>query len=365
MAETTGISWADATFNAWRGCDEVDNSPACDHCYAKKMAKRNPVMLGRWGGHAEGGTRVVAAEKYWFEPLKWNRDAEKAGVRRRVFAHSISDLFEDWRGPMLNHHGKQLFHNAGSWSDADALIAEEQINDPVSMQDVRNRLFKLTGMTLWLDYLFLTKRPENIQRMMPTVVHDVCEGGLKVGEIERRYFPNIWLGCTTENQEHADKRIPELLKCSGLAASLFLSAEPLLGDVDLRPALWLEDQYFKFRTLGKSRGINWVIGGGESGPNARPSHPDWFRSLRDQCGAAGVPFHFKQWGEYVGGSDFARDDGYYIEAQNGEVYHDPDPTLMHHWDENCQAENDVSYRVGKVKAGRLLDSVLYDASISG
>lgn len=269
MAENSKIEWTHHTFNPWRGCTKV--SDGCKNCYAETMSKRNPATLGVWG---DNGTRVVAAESYWKQPLKWNRDAEKAGERRRVFSASLADVFED---------------------------------HPAIMPGWRARLGKLILDTPYLDWLLLTKRIENVYRMLPDFWINFTEPyGMPA---------NVWLGTTVENQEQADKRIPELLKIP--AAVRFLSCEPLLGAINL---CRVSDGNGHFNALSTKHGVgltaredwreaidrqgsygvaesvDWVIAGGESGPGARPCHPDWIRSLRDQCQAAGVAFHFKQWG---------------------------------------------------------------------
>lgn len=258
MADQTRIEWCDATFNPWTGCQHV--SPACDHCYAEAQAKRAPKTFGGWGPHAE---RRRTSESYWRQPLLWNNRAEKDGRRLRVFCASMADVFD-------NHPSIQ-----STW---------------------RGALWDLIDATPHLDSLLLTKRPQNAAKMLP----------------HQRVMPNVWLGTTVENQVEADRRIPELLKVP--ARVRFLSCEPLLGAVDLtqlrshydgddRPLMRL-NAFTGRHTCGpaigheEAGGIGWVIAGGESGPHARPSHPDWFRSLRDQCDAAGVPFFFKQWGEW-------------------------------------------------------------------
>ncbi len=342
MAKTS-IEWADYTFNHIRGCTEV--SPACDHCYAREMSKRNPATLGIWG--REGmGRRVVAAEAYWRTPLKWNQLAEREQVRRRVFCASLADVYEDWQGPMANVQGGRL--------------AE-------TMDDVRGRLFSLIEATPSLDWLLLTKRPENIERMMNAVSHggDPDEG-TAWDELRGGRLKNLWIGCTVENQEMADLRIPLLLQIP--ATVRFLSCEPLLGPVDLKRYLGFAHQDElgilnpdpkpdPWGPLGLPmrdpwiKGIGWVIAGGESGPNARPSRPDWFRSLRDQCQSAKVPYLFKQWGEWA-------------EPHQLDETSEAEITKMHTklWSEFPQFHFDIGprsvltvCRVGKKAAGRQLD----------
>ena len=286
MAENSKIEWTHHTFNPWRGCTKV--SPGCANCYAETMSGRNPGTLGVWGPN---GTRVVAAESYWKLPVKWDREAREAGERRRVFCASLADVFEDWQGPMVNTDGFRLFNHLAPSEDADG---NELPDVWLTMADVRARLFKLIDATPNLDWLLLTKRPENIRRMVPgrsrcaswpDCTHPDCEAA--------HYYPNVWLGTSVENQQTADHRIPHLLRVP--AAVRFLSCEPLLGAVDLRQ--WIAN-IGEWDGHGEYPPIQWVIVGGESGHGARPMHPGWARSIRDQCQAAGVAFFFKQWGEW-------------------------------------------------------------------
>lgn len=234
MARDSKIEWTHHTFNPWWGCAKV--SPACDHCYAETWAKR--VGQAVWGAKSP---RRFFTDKHWAEPLRWNREAREDGERRRVFCASMADVFE--RRAELNE-----------W---------------------RERLWGLIEETPLLDWLILTKRPQNISKMAPW---------------ENEWPDNIWLGTTVENQKFADLRLPHLLKHR--AKVRFLSCEPLLGEIDLK-------KWMKPKPRKKLYGIDWVIAGGESGPSSRPMHPDWARSLRDQASAAGAAFHFKQWGHWV------------------------------------------------------------------
>ncbi len=253
MAADTKIEWAHHTFNAWIGCTKV--SPGCDHCYAERQDAHR-----RWTAEGWGGPRRRTGAEYWKQPLKWERAAARQGVRHRVFCSSLADVFDN------------------------------QVPD-----EWRADLWALIAATPHLDWLLLTKRPQNIAKMLPADWRDDCHS---VG------YPNVWLGTTAENQTEANRRIPHLLAAP--ARVRFLSCEPLIGPVNLRDALivgpeggwewWGADRHM----------LHWVIAGGESGPQARPMHPDWARTLRDQCAAAGVPFFFKQWGEWAptGGVDF-------------------------------------------------------------
>ncbi len=225
MGRHSAIEWTDHTFNPWWGCVKV--SPACAHCYAEAWAKR--VGLDLW---KENSPRRFFSDRHWNEPLAWDRAASRERVRRRVFCASMADVFEV-RDDLI------------SW---------------------RKKLWDLIENTPHLDWLLLTKRPENAQSAVPW---------------GPRWPTNVWLGTTVENQEWARRRIPHLAKAP--AAVRFLSCEPLLGPLDLSP--WISS-------------IQWVIVGGESGPHARPLDPKWVRALRDQVTGAKVAFHFKQWGEW-------------------------------------------------------------------
>lgn len=256
MAENTNIEWATHTFNCWRGCTKV--SAGCANCYAETMSGRNPKTLGVWGPN---GTRVVAAEAAWKEPLKWDRKAAEVGERHRVFCASLADVFEKWPGNVVDSHGRALFITRdGGWTHAEDDVPT------ITLDDVRERLWRLIEKTPNLDWLLLTKRPQNFVRMLP-------------GSWLKSPRPNVWLGTSVEDQAAADARIPRLLDTP--AAIRFLSCEPLLGPVDLRV------------------GIDWVIVGGESGPGARPCNVEWIRSIVAQCKAAGTACFVKQLGAQV------------------------------------------------------------------
>lgn len=355
MAENSKISWTTHTFNPWRGCTKV--SPACTYCYAADLSKRNPATLGVWG---DEGTRVIAVDKYWQDPIKWNAeegkrrenclecenltsDCEKC-IRPRVFCASLADVFEDWKGPIVDHKGEQVIIEGPDGHDGRAM----------TMDDVRSRLFDLIDTTPNLDWLLLTKRPENILKMWPSqwVPHPMPQSNRGQHErMETRYRPNVWLGTTVENQEYADKRIPELLKCRSLSPVLFLSCEPLLGPIDLGFHEPCDHPRMSHDDAGCWMSLNWVIAGGESGPKARPSHPDWFESIRDQCKAAGVPFHFKQWGEWS--SKIPEDQ---MIDNNGIVVKGNQILL----ESGIRSGKTLMTKYGTKKTGRLLDGVLHD-----
>lgn len=252
-------------------------------------------------------------DAHWNEPLKWAKTApKKLGRRPRVFCASMADVF-----------------------DKDA------------PDGARERLWKLIEATPELDWLLLTKRIGNVPRMLP-----VDWGG---------GWANVWLGATIANQEEADRDIPKLLDTP--AHYRFLSCEPLLGPIDLKQACskyrWRDPDGTECCAM--PRLLSWVISGGESGPKARPSHPDWHRSLRDQCAAAGVPFLFKQWGEWAPGEcasgppkrteravHWWGNSWTYVTLTpraSSETHRDDEPDL---------------YRLGKKAAGRHLDGITHD-----
>ena len=261
MAENTKIEWADHTFNPWEGCQKV--GPGCDHCYAET---RNARFAGgtaiNWG---PGAPRRRTSASNWALPKRWNAQSDtfmaQHGRRQRVFCASLADVFD----------------NAV----------------PVPW---RQDLFDLIRRCENLDFLLLTKRVGNVRGMLAELAHG---NDPDLSLLDMMPLPNVWLGATVVNQEEADRDIPKLLAVP--AAKRFLSIEPMLGPMLLpfermrewnRIALMNQQEHAVLR-------IDWVIVGGESGPGARPMHPDWARSLRDQCQAAGVPFLLKQWGEWA------------------------------------------------------------------
>lgn len=245
MAENSKIEWTDHTFNPWIGCTKV--SDGCKHCYAENLMATRYKRV-EWGTQ---GKRVRTSEANWKKPLAWNKKAEKLGVRYKVFCASLADVCE---------------------------IKKDQ----PEIDWWRNELGGLILETPNLDWLILTKRPENFNELFGYM-------------FPFGYPKNIWVGTSVENQEQADKRIPELLNIP--AKVRFLSMEPLLGPVDLGLMGTVPSDIRPNYTATYDL-IDWVIVGGESGANARPMHPKWARSLRDQCVEAGVPFLFKQWGEW-------------------------------------------------------------------
>jgi protein gp37 len=242
MGDKSSIEWTDATWNPVRGCSIV--SKGCTNCYAMRQAHRSSGP----GGAYEGLTKLTKGGPVWTgairtvpelldAPLKWKRP-------RRIFVNSMSDLFHED-------------------------VPENFITDVWrTMADAPQHIFQI-----------LTKRPERMR--------DWLLAGLSIGDFIAKPLDNVWLGVSVEDQASADERIPVLSQTP--AAVRWISAEPLLGPIYM--PLYLGRPTYEPR-------LHWLVVGGESGPGARPMHPDWVRSLRDQCAAAGVAFFFKQWGAW-------------------------------------------------------------------
>ncbi len=265
MGEITGISWCHHTFNCWWGCVKV--SEECRNCYAEGVAKRFGQDV--WGVNRP---RHTFGPKHWNEPLKWNRDAEKARERRRVFCGSMMDVFE--------------------------------VNRIQGLDAEREKLWELIAKTPALDWLLLTKRPENIGALVPW---------------KDSWPENVWLGTTAGTQKSADQNLPMLLSFPAIVR--FVSMEPLLEGVDIRGALngypvQISGREYVSHEMALDAGIpemegslyseaewqqtfaplDWVIVGGESGPGCRPMEIEWARDLRTQCREINIPFFMKQLG---------------------------------------------------------------------
>lgn len=320
MGDKTGIEWADATWNPVTGCDKV--SPGCDHCYAETFAER---WRGTEGHYFERGFDVQLRPDKLDLPLRWTKP-------RRIFVNSMSDLFHD-------------------------KVPDEYIA----------RVFAVMALAPQHTFQLLTKRHGRMRTLLrdgefQQQVYDAW-GQLEMPKGRPSMedwpwsgwpLPNVWLGVSAEDQKRADLRIPALLDTP--AAARFVSAEPLLGPIDLHGDPIGKDSVFWIGHL------DWVIVGGESGSGARPMHPDWARSLRDQCLAAGVPFLFKQWGEWR----WTREaDDYEYERAHGDLYPNakwetvsPDGVVVA--DNIPQPGFATMQRVGKKRAGRELDGRTWD-----
>lgn len=306
MGTTTKIEWAHHTWSPWRGCQHATladgtSHPGCDHCYAETMSKRNPTVLGTWG---PDGTRVVAAEKSWEQVRRWNAAAAKAGERRRIFP-SLCDPFEDWDGQMKCVNGQWAVRTR-KWGDpiGFAGCTLRGGNDALKMADVRRDLFFLSNETPNLDWLLLTKRPQNVRRMTPV---DYFDDGEDCDDDDERDFcadgdvrerrENVHLLYSASDQATLESGIDDLLACRDLVATVGLSLEPLLGPVMLSPYIGADGQAF----ITQGIDCDWIIVGGESGPHARPCDVEWIRSIVQQCAAAGVPCYVKQLGSVIRG----------------------------------------------------------------
>lgn len=322
MADKTGIEWTDATWNPLRGCSRI--SEGCRNCYAESVANRfkgqdQPYEgLIAKGGQWNGQIKLVP-EKLT-EPLRWRRP-------RRIFVNSMSDLF---------HEGVPDWY-------IDKVFAVMALAEKHTFQVLTKRPQRMR------DYLSQDRRMEWAQAGVhiwggndPDAVSDF----IQYGEMA---LPNVWLGVSVEDQATADERIPLLLQTP--VAVRWVSAEPLLEEVTIFSMDGLIDVI-----EGMPSPLHWVVVGGESGPGARPMHPEWARSLRDQCAAAGVAYLFKQWGEWqptevVPGGDIGGD------MRKGLV-----EIVKPHGENNGRFERGdvLMRRVGKKAAGRLLDGVQHD-----
>ncbi len=363
MADGTKIEWTDATWNPITGCAVV--SPGCTNCYAMKLAgtrlKNHPSRKGL--------TKDTKAGPVWTGEMRFNRQWLDQPLRwttpRMIFVCAHGDLFAEGVDQV--------------WID---------------------HVFAVMALAPQHTFQVLTKRPERMREYMLGMPSRrsfiagygaLVRGGNLPDHYETAYeaiakpLPNVWLGVSVEDQKRAEERIPILLDTP--AAVRWISAEPLLGPLDLTcihqpnagsgpwwfDALttdrmgWFHDEAAAKPTdedplafSGYSR-LDWVVAGGESGPGARPMHPDWARSLRDHCAAAGVPFLFKQWGEWV--PQVGAVDGWTIPD-------DPEISRIDHrdWEDDHWGEpyrpmwcddidDDTVSRVGKKFAGRLLDGI--------
>lgn len=330
--DNSKVEWTTHTFNPWIGCVKV--SAGCKNCYAEAMDRR--WKGGHWG---PGSSRKPMSESYWKQPLKWDKAAAHAGVKAKVFCASMADWAE----------GRDTI----SSPDAYSVVFKARI-----------RLFTLIYETPNLIWQMLTKRTHNILPVLMEVANAMPHAAVRqwlYEWIDGKPPVNVWIGTSVENQEAADERIPHLLQVPAVVR--FLSCEPLLGPIALRRKAIDDKEIIQATLMGQldeysrpvQRGIDWVIAGGESGHGARPMHPDWVCSLRDQCKDADVSFFFKQHGEWLPFYDRDKDDPdwrnipkespsvTYINLAGGSGFHG----------------DRVIYfkKVGKKAAGRLLDGV--------
>jgi len=364
MAKNSKIEWTDHTFNPWMGCTKV--SPGCKHCYAETLMDHRYHKV-QWGPQ---GTRIRTSPANWKEPLKWNMtwwvECEVCGLRQVFNQHGRCPGCEHPMVATMKRARQRVF--CASLADV--------FEDNPQLANWRGELFQLIDQTPNLDWLILTKRPERIFSLGTDAVGEIFDNWMM-------RHKNVWLGTSIENQKTARERIPALQKIC--AHVHFISCEPMLDYIDLSEAVepnnhawdevhaerdhddepeefveeceaeldwinygndlvhnpehreWAQRQRAQagFKTL-KHAAINWVICGGESGPNARPMHPGWVQMLKDECQAAEIPFFFKQWGEW------APADALQISEET---------TFKH---KPIDQDGILMYRVGKGMAGRLL-----------
>lgn len=336
MSDKTNIEWCDSTWNPWEGCQKV--GPGCDHCYAEtRNARFGGGVAVNWG---PGAPRRRTSAANWKKPLQWNAAHDQFfaehGRRQRVFCASLADVFDNAVDP--------------AW---------------------RMDLFSLIAETPNLDWLLLTKRIGNAHAMLDVVIQELSHG---INNWSDAPWPNVWIGATVVNQEEADRDIPKLLNTPAVVR--FLSMEPLLGPVDLTAAylpcpsamdgLGMDPETGAYECcrrcdytgISNEMGIDWVIVGGESGHGARLMHPNWGRSLRDQCQVASVPFLYKQHGEWLPVCDYYSDDDHARDAALDRPY----KLITRNgaeWDEEFDGQPPlgtwIMHKVGKKAAGRLLD----------
>lgn len=312
MSERSSIEWTDVTWNPVVGCTKV--SAGCENCYAMRMSHRLaaiPATAKDYGGL----TRMVNDRPDWTNrvrclperlelPFGWKN-------HRCILVSSMSDLFH-----------------------------------PDVPEDFIDRVFAVMALCPRHVFHVLTKRPERMREVVHRLARSISplENAARAMGYTFRWegisllpwpISWIWLGVSVEDQATADQRIPILLDTP--ATVRFVSYEPALEAVDL--------QYAAFNgadSLSALEGLHWFIAGGEFGPHARPSHPDWFRAVRDQCQVARVPFFFKQWGEWIGSGEF------------------PPGLSLSGMEKAEEVDNTMMFRVGKRAAGRLLDGRTWD-----
>lgn len=347
----TGIEWTHIpgfkgeTWNPVVGCSVV--SPGCTNCYAMRFAGQrldgNPNAPHYAGltepskaGPVWNGKVARASDTALTAPLRWRKP-------RAVFVNSMGDLF----------------HEAvpDAWID---------------------QVFAVMALCPQHVFIILTKRAERMRGYMSGILDGLTEQVIRLGSAHRsEHFsnlrkwheewwplPNVWLGVSAEDQTRADERIPHLLATP--AAVRLVSVEPMLGAVDLTAIRRTNAEGFMRPLDGRFNRLDWVICGGESGKGARPMHPDWARSLRDQCAAAGVPFFFKQWGEHrpvCAVYPQTEEERYYAEitGAQGDLILTNDGTIWTDGQPPTELRPWVMERVGKKAAGRNLDRVTHEA----
>ena len=361
MGDKTGIEWCDASWNPVTGCTKV--SSGCDNCYAETIAHRFAGTKAYPHGFAVTlrPERLDQPGEHPVAPLRWKRP-------RRIFVNSMSDLF---------HKDVPDEYIARVW--AVMALAPQHEFQVLTKRHGRMQSLLSSPDFHWRVWHAILTISHGKSLPIPPAITAHFRGGARLSESAMEALPNVWLGVSVEDQKTADLRIPALLDTP--AAVRWLSAEPLIGRVDLSDHVdrWRDDDcgtcdwghcnqaaiavrrdyehddpnYISMLSVcAAHRGIDWVVAGGESGPGARPMHPDWARLLRDQCRDAGVPYLFKQWGEWVPeSSTLGKLD------MNGPRY---DMGSGECWLRGPDGRYAVMRRVGKKRAGRMLDGCTHD-----
>lgn len=323
MADNTQIEWTDATWNPITGCSVT--SPGCTNCYAMQLAgtrlKHAPSRKGLTQPSKAGPVwtgEVRFNEHELLKPLRWKRP-------RMIFVCAHGDLFhesvpDEWIDRVFAVMALSPQHTFQVLTKRSARM-REYFGHEDRHRAVMVMMLLTAAKDLWLDTMALNVAALRIANPWP--------------------LPNVWLGVSVEDQQRADERIPDLLATP--AAVRWISAEPLLGPISIIDAMWARDHIV---VLDET--LDWVVAGGESGSKARPMHPDWARCLRDQCAAAAVPFFFKQWGEYHPADQLKNADQI---AAMGEMGTALRSGAAHSF------EDQWTWKIGKKRAGRLLDGV--------
>lgn len=367
MSDKTGIEWTDATWNPLRGCSRV--SEGCRNCYAETVAARfcgpgqpyEGLITKTSKGPTWNGTVKLVPEAL-DQPIRWRRP-------RRIFVNSMSDLFHEEISfefiaavfGVMSHARQHTFQvltkrpdrmlNFFSWLSAQTAHKEAWIAQVNHAEFICGEEKGARGSE---------RHP--VESLAISAYFDrfmISNGGGPHGSYYPRWpLPNAWLGVSVEDQQTANARIPLLLQTP--AAVRWISAEPLLDAVDISG--WIDPDYFTGCADDGIQGLHWVVVGGESGKNARPMHPDWARSLRDQCREAGVAFVFKQWGEWEIASIT---NGHYdssMERNAAEWVHlDGVRTKPSCLRPGAGSTNPIAMiKVGKKAAGRMLDGRTWD-----
>lgn len=362
----TKIEWATHTWNPVTGCSPV--SEGCQNCYAARMAKR---LAGRSGYPKDDPFRVTFHPDRLAQPLKWKKPS-------RIFICSMGDLFHE--EVPFNDIACILGIMAACQHHTFMVLTKR----PANMLEFFKWLGRMAEGKSMIEVFPHDSHGWRCRHLLKAAALGATENGkIAVHSLEGWPLPNVWLGVTAENQARADERIPILLQIP--AAKRFVSIEPMLGPVDIarwlliswqcsgcrgyfngpyrnicpdcgREGWWSGSHPFNGRNMPrgpicrsqKGQGLDWVICGGETGPGARPLHPDWARSLRDQCQDAGVPFFFKQWGEWKAEHRQSESVELFRLKDNQQVAKARDGG---HW---------LFTRVGKKRAGRLLNRQAWD-----